>query len=171
MQSMEYATLTNHDGPRFMGIKSETVEIQSGGDEFLDRIAPLWRGLREHHARVSEHFSGQVAARPFEDRRRDLVSKAVKMKVDIACARGRDIGYCITTIDKENRGELDSLFIEEDYRRMGLGRRMAESALEWLRTEGARPIFLTVLAGNDKVMPFYESLGFFPRNIQMEFKA
>ena len=146
------------------------VEIQTGGREFLDRVAPLWRGLRAHHAGVSEHFSDQLASRSFEDRRRDLVSKAIKMKVDVACAGERDIGYCITTIDKENRGELDSLFIDEDYRRVGLGRRLAESAVEWLKAEGAHPIFLTVVVGNDEAVRFYETLGFYPRTVVMVYK-
>jgi hypothetical protein len=32
------------------------------------------------------------------------------------------IGYCISTIDK-NVGEIDSLFIEENYRKYGYGGR------------------------------------------------
>ena len=124
-------------------------------------------GLRAHHASVSEHFSDQLVSRPFEDRRRDLVSKAVKMKVDVACVGERDVGYCISTVDKENRGELDSLFIAPDYRRMGLGRQLAESAVVWLKAEGAHPIFLTVLVGNEEAVRFYETLGFFSRAIVM----
>ena len=149
---------------------NKNFEITTGGEELLDRIAPLWRGLREHHACVSEHFSDQLASRPFEDRRRDIASKAQKIRVDIARVERRDVGYCISTIDKDNRGELDSLFIEEDHRRMGLGRRLAKLSVEWLRAEGAGPIFLTVMVGNDSALPLYESLGFFSRTIVMVHK-
>jgi ribosomal protein S18 acetylase RimI-like enzyme len=150
--------------------KNDQVEILPGGFELLDRVAPLWRGLRAHHASVSVHFSDQVAARPFEDRRRDILSKADKIHIDIACVGERDIGYCIATMDKDSRGELDSMFIEPDCRRMGLGRRMAESALEWLKTKEAKPIILTVMVGNDEAERFWKSLGFYPRNIQLHLK-
>lgn len=58
------------------------------------------------------------------------------------------------------RCHIDSLFVAAAARRLGLGRRLVESASAWAREKGAEEILLTVWAGNSEGEAFYEALGF-----------
>ena len=44
------------------------------------------------------------------------------MRIDLAQDKinGILIGYCVSTISKDNQGEIDSIYIEEDYRNKNL---------------------------------------------------
>ncbi len=82
----------------------------------------------------------------------------------ILAARGDStIGYCICTISAEGDGEIDSIFVENGYRRSGIGEELMRRALAWLDAEGAKRKIVAVAAGNEAAIPFYESFGFMPR--------
>jgi len=55
---------------------------------------------------------------------------------------------------------LEDLFVEERARRTGLGRALAQAALERARARGARRIELDTDADNDAAIALYRSLGF-----------
>ena len=145
------------------------MEILSGGMELLDRIAPLWEELKRYHVEKSRYFSKDMKARRFEARKNDLTSKAKHLRVDIVIdsKEKNDIGYCISTINDSNRGEIDSIFIREPYRRHGLGKKLTEMALAWLDDQGVVDNSLYVASGNDEVINFYKIFGFYPRTIHL----
>ncbi|WP_408634775.1 GNAT family N-acetyltransferase [Paenibacillus zanthoxyli] len=62
-----------------------------------------------------------------------------------------------------NRGELDSIFVLQDYRGYGIGQELMTLSLDWLKTNSAKTIAISVLFGNDEALPFYEKFGFYPR--------
>ena len=145
------------------------TEIISGGPEFLDRIAPLWEKMKKYHVDKSTHFSKNMDSILFEERKNNLTSKAKHLRVDIVIntKEKHDIGYCISTIDDGNKGEIDSLFILDVYRRHGLGERLTENALDWFNDNGVVNILIYVASGNDEVINFYKNFGFYPRRIQL----
>ena len=55
---------------------------------------------------------------------------------------------------------LEDLFVDESARRQGLGRALAEAALDRARARGAKRIELDTDADNEAAMALYESLGF-----------
>lgn len=148
---------------------NEIIEILSGGPELLDRISPLWDELKKYHVEKSLHFSKEMNSKSYVARKKDLISKAKHLRVDIANypKEKRDIAYCISTIDNSNRGEIDSLFIVEPYRRQGIGRKLTEMAFAWLRNRGAVDNSIYVASGNEEVIDFYKTFGFYPRGIHL----
>ena len=147
----------------------ERIKILSGSSELLDRIAPLWEELNKHHMEKSIHFSEDFKMWQFESRKNDLISKAKHLRADIIIdlRENNDIGYCISTINESNMGEIDSLFIKVPYRRHGLGKKLTEMALEWLNNKGVVEKTIYVASGNDEVIDFYKTFDFYPRNIHL----
>ena len=148
---------------------TETIEFTSGSTELLDRISPLWEKIKAHHVRKSLHFSEEMNSKSFTARKKDLILKAKYLRVDIAIdsITKKDVGYCISTIDSNNRGEIDSLFIEEPFRKQGIGKKLTEMALTWLKSNNATDSSIFVAFGNEEVLDFYKSFGFYPRGIYL----
>ncbi len=151
---------------------NDSIKILSGGPELLDRVAPLWEEIKRYHVEKSLHFSKDLNSISFAERKRNLISKAKYLRVDIAnnLEIKKDVGYCISTIDNNNRGEIDSLYIDESHRRQGIGKQLTLKALAWLDKEGASDSAIMVAYGNEEVADFYKIFGFYPRNIQLSRK-
>ncbi len=147
------------------------VIYDAGGAELLDSVEPLWRQLIQHHSELSHHFSQEIASRTFKKRRRDLVSKSDKLRVELAKAQDELVGYSISTIDDTGVGEIDSMFVVEASRNEGVGDALMRSALDWLDSNGVLSKVLTVAIGNERVYSFYERYGFFPRDVVLEQKV
>ena len=147
----------------------DNFEIVSGGTELLDLVKPLWEQLNALHAEASEHFSKSYEEWTFEDRISGLLVKAAehRMNIDLAYDREheKNVGYCISTIDEGDIGEVDFIFIEEPYRGQGLGEALMESALQWLERHEVKEKIVAVAEGNEKVLDFYQRFEFYPRRI------
>ncbi len=76
---------------------------------------------------------------------------------------GKLAGYCISSITGGNRGELDSIFVLQDYRGSGIGQELMTLSLDWLKANSAKTITISVMFGNDEALPFYGKFGFYPR--------
>lgn len=59
-------------------------------------------------------------------------------------------------------GELYGIYIEPRLVKTGLGRRLFETAIDWLRGKGYASATLWVLEGNDRARRFYEAAGWSP---------
>lgn len=144
------------------------IDFQTGGEELLTRVGPLWEKLRDHHAACSAHFSALLAKRPFADRQADILHHAHGIRVDLAVHNGRDIAYCISTLSTRGHGEIDSLYVEADYRGFSLGETLARRGLAWMDDNHVTQRSISVVYGNEAVLSFYRRLGFYPRNIQLD---
>ena len=91
------------------------------------------------------------------------------MRVDIATDNGRNIGYCVSTV-KKNEGEIDSIFVDQDYRSAGIGRAFMVRALAWMDGQHVTVRRVAVAIGNEDALGFYEQFGFLPRQLLLEQK-
>src|SRR6185295_18452321 len=67
----------------------------TGGGELLDRIEPLWRELRAHHAHVSSTWRENLLTFTFDHRKADLLKKSPKgLLVLLAIDNDKPVGYC-----------------------------------------------------------------------------
>ena len=87
----------------------------------------------------------------------------------IICANEIDVGYCVLTFgfDLEFGGRqatVTDLYIVEDYRRLGLGRRAMEFMEAFCRNVGLAAIELQVESNNGQAPNFYHALGFQAHN-------
>jgi ribosomal protein S18 acetylase RimI-like enzyme len=147
------------------------VEYIKGAQESLYLIESLWQGSRTHHKNKSKHFAEIYANKRFQDRVNELTDDSkVAMRVDLVKDKDTEqyIGYCISTIDKEMIGEIDSLYVEKEYRKHGIGSQLMEKALEWLDKNKVKSKIVAVGDGNENVIDFYNHYGFHIRKIILE---
>jgi diamine N-acetyltransferase len=147
------------------------TELTIGGAELLSRIEPLWCELRDIHSSRSAHFSDMVKDMEFESRRLGLLGKSVggHILVQVLSLSGtpsqKDIAYCVSTVGLNGVAEIDSVYVEAGYRKMGLGGMLIKGALDWIDEHDVREVRTSVVWGNEEVLPFYERHGFYPRSI------
>jgi diamine N-acetyltransferase len=148
-------------------LKMSKINYIQGDKGMLDEIKSLWEDLNEQHRQLSPNFKEYYYKMTFEKRKSDLLKKVTrsKMRVDLAVdtATGQNVGYCVSSFDKEKTGEIESIFINEVYRGLGIGDSLMKKALSWMEEEGAVAKIVEVGAGNEQVFGFYARYGFFPR--------
>lgn len=147
----------------------EITYTAAGGPD-LDAIAPLWARLKSHHRAMAEHFQTQFDAVDWPARKAGLLRRAAGGGLHLDLARDGDtlVGYCVTTVDARKRAELESVFIEEGYRRRGIRAALVEKALAWMDAVGADRREVAIAAGNEEVLPFYRRFGFEVRAVVMQ---
>jgi len=142
------------------------------GTEGLDLIQPLWEKLNEHHRKKKTDFQNHYENFTFQERKEVLLGKALggDMRVDLAEERESEllVGYCVTTISSENEGEIDSIYVHEKYRSLGIGDKLMERSLDWLEKKGIKNKKVVVAAGNQEAISFYERYGFRHRFTTLE---
>ncbi len=119
----------------------------------------------------SSYFSNSINALTFQVRKNKLIKdKNLKVKIDLIKERknGLYIGYCISTINEELLGEIDSLFVEAEYRKYGLGDKLMNGALEWLDSNQVKTKIIGVAEGNENVLEFYKKYGFYKRSVILQ---
>ena len=67
-------------------------------------------------------------------------------------------------------GEIESLCLGEATRGKGLGRRLVEDHVAWMRARGCERIRVSVSHGHDSALGFYRKLGFRDRLSVLELK-
>ena len=88
-------------------------EFINGSRELIDLVQPLWEKLNKHHENSSDYFSDKFINLKFEVRKNKFITdEKLEVKIDLIKDKEKEIyiGYCISTINKELIGEIDSLF-------------------------------------------------------------
>ena len=140
------------------------IEYTSGDRSLLDRIAPLWEKTRAYHVACSTHFAADMAGWSFVERMKELPAV---VHVDMASDDKdmRCVGYCLSSINPERNGRVESLYVEDEYRGRGIGEALMRKALAWLREQEAQSTIIAVAAGNEEVIGFYARFGFYPKTV------
>lgn len=132
----------------------------------LDSIRQLWEKLNEHHRLRSLHHAHHFFSTTFDSRKSSLLDKAQKgvLRLDLAkdATTGEICGYCISTVNKEGQGEIESIFVEPEYRRHHIVDHFMKEALHWMDENSVVRRVIGVAAGNEEVFGFYSRFGFYP---------
>jgi GNAT superfamily N-acetyltransferase len=143
------------------------IEYSLRDGEGLELTDDLWRKLVKHHAEKSRYFSEAISRRTTEQRNRELRDRYRRddIRIDLAHdkATGKQVGYCVTTIDDNQEGEIQSIFVEDEYRRKGIGGTMMKKAIGWMDRRSVTRKIIAVAFGNEEVFPFYSRYSFYPR--------
>jgi len=143
------------------------IEFLDKNQNDLDIIQLLWEKLHAHHLAVSKYFKDSRSTITFEMRKKQLIEKSFQGKVRIDLARDAAtkeyIGYCVTSVDPEQQGEIESIYVEKDYRLSGIGDSLMTRALAWLETVTVKKTILGVAEGNEGVFAFYQRHNFYPK--------
>ncbi len=145
-----------------------TVSDQTG----LDQIKALWEGLNRCMGERSTYFKQHFAAMTWAKRKADLLEKAAKgiMRIDLAVdeATGQSVGYLVSSVNTKKMGEIESIFVCEAYRGLGIGDQLMKNALAWMDQNGSVEKIVEASVGNEQVFGFYGRYGFLPRLIQLK---
>jgi len=148
--------------------KNETpIKYLEKNQNELNIIGPLWEKLNAHHISLSKYWGKNRRATSFDMRKKQLLEKSQEGKLCIFLASDvntkKYIGYCVTTVDRENQGEIESIYVENDYRGLGIGDSLMIKALDWLKAMKVTKTILSVGDGNENVFAFYRRYNFYPR--------
>ena len=150
------------------------LEVEYGvlDPEKIDLIRPLWEKLNAHHARISSYFSEDLRVRRFQDRKSQLLRESKKLHFLLVTvpSNGSAVAYCIASLTPAGEGEIDSMFVDEEYRGSGIGTKLMQRALAWLDDCGATSKSVVALFENAAALGFYAHFGFYPRNISLSQK-
>jgi diamine N-acetyltransferase len=137
-----------------------TLTHAVGGAELLQELRPLWEALNRHHARLAPDLAAHLASFTFE-RRVSLLEGRAALRVDLLRdPQGAPAAYAFGSVDVHGRGDLESIYVSPEHRGQGHGRALVQQQIAWMRARGAKPIRVTVAAGNEQALPFYGEQGF-----------
>jgi ribosomal protein S18 acetylase RimI-like enzyme len=153
-------------------VHDNRIHYLQGDEKLLDDVRELWEALNEHHGKNSVHFKDFYGQFRFADRRADWLKHAQNGEMQvIICfdeATRQRVGYCISSLDHDLAGEIESIFVLPEYRGLGIGKELMRRTLQWLDEAGAAKVVVSVAAGNEQAFRFYEKFGFYPRRIMLE---
>jgi diamine N-acetyltransferase len=149
------------------------IKYIEGNEELIEDVGPLWKRLNKHHQGISSHFSYQIGQVTFTQRKSHWLNnlKSGKLRIDLAQVEDSSevVGYCVT-ISNADLGEIESIYVDEPFRRMGIGDSLVTRALNWLDLQSVKTKRVNVAVGNEQVLRFYSRYGFLPRAITLEQK-
>jgi ribosomal protein S18 acetylase RimI-like enzyme len=134
----------------------------------LDLIKELWEKLNSHHKARSKYFYQEYEKIVFEDRKKQLLTKVEEgnLRIDLAVDTDskKSVGYCVSSFSNRN-GEIDSIYVDENFRNMGIGDSLMRRALKWMDKKDVVNREIKLSTGNDDAIQFYSHYGFHPKHI------
>jgi len=146
------------------------IIFRHGDIAILDEIKELWEELNKHHLEKSPYFKHHFENYTFEKRKESIIKEAKngKILVIIAYDNNKKIGYIVSSV-KTNIGEIESIYIKEDYRKCHIGNILMEKSLDFLKSNDVKKIIIGVSYGNEEAFGFYEKFGFYPKVTVLQF--
>lgn len=145
------------------------IEYVTVGEQDIDSISFLWEKLKNHHITVAPFHSKYFSSMTWNVRKQLLLDKITEGHLLVDGARdtvtGKIIGYCISSVYSDKLGEINSIYIEKEYRRQGIGDNFMKKAMNWMDGIGVSKRIIGVATGNEDVLPFYARYGFYSRSI------
>jgi ribosomal protein S18 acetylase RimI-like enzyme len=157
-----------------MAIPREVSLEHSGGAvirpataQDIPEIVDVWGELAFHHAGLDRAFAPSL--RWQEEYRyfiRNLLGRDDALAV-VALWDNRIVGYAVGRVsllpgffEQRRRGYIHDVVTRDGYRRRGIGRRLVDVLLEWMRETDVSTVELTVAVRNEEAVAFWERIGF-----------
>ena len=142
-------------------------EVRPATVRDVPEIVAIWGELAFHHAQLDPAFT--PSSRWQEEYRhfiRGLLGRDDALAV-VGVDGDRVVGYAVGRIsvlpgffEQRRRGYIHDVVTREAYRLRGIGRRLVEALLDWLRESEVSAVELTVAVKNEEAVAFWTSLGF-----------
>lgn len=123
-------------------------------------------GFRELFIEYAESLGVDLCFQNFEEELRTLPGEYAAPRGCLLAVQidGAWAGCCalrpLDNVDYPNASEMKRLFVRPAYRRLGLGRMLAEAILDSARTMGYDCVLLDTLNDMESARALYEELGF-----------
>jgi GNAT superfamily N-acetyltransferase len=148
-------------------VESRDFTIRPGRRDDAAEAARLWmQSASEHTSHDPVYVTAPGAERVMRRFLADLTSSSHAFLFVAECEE-RTIGFVSgelressPTFSPKTWASVDDVFVEPDYRNLGVGRALVESVKSWAKERGADGVSLQVAAANERGRKFYEDLGF-----------
>lgn len=83
------------------------------------------------------------------------------------------IGYLVGHLNEQTElrpltvAEIESMYVEPEYRSGGIGAGLANQFLKWAERNSATRVAVSAFVANERAIAFYERLGFKPRMLTL----
>ena len=142
------------------------MEIKAINRDQIDTIKALWDALNAHHLLMSRDFKPFYKSFTFE-KGIETLRKRDRLIIYVAYEGNEPIGYCIASVD-DMVGEIDSIYIQKQYRRAGIGSELITQTLQWFEDQECETICVGIAQGNETALDFYRKFSFVERTIFMQ---
>jgi ribosomal protein S18 acetylase RimI-like enzyme len=151
-----------------LGVASDReFTIRSGRREDAAEAARLWmQSAKEHTAHDQIYATAPGAERVMRRFLADLAGSSHSF-LFIAESGDRTVGFISGELREgspafrqKTWASVDDVYVERDYRNLGVGRSLLQSVEAWAKEKGAHGISLQVAAANKRGRKFYDELGF-----------
>jgi GNAT superfamily N-acetyltransferase len=148
-------------------VENRNFIIRSGRREDAAEAARLWmRSAKEHTYHDPIYTTSPGAERVMRRFLADLTSSSHTF-LFVAEYDGLTIGFVSGELRESSPvfrsktwASVDDVFVEPDYRNLGVGGALLESVKAWAKERNADGVSLQVAAANERGRNFYEKLGF-----------
>ncbi|MBL1093372.1 MULTISPECIES: GNAT family N-acetyltransferase [Streptomyces] len=147
------------------------IDVLASSD--VDCLERLWKQLLVHHSRAAGHLTSLGAVRPPEDswrlRRGQYLEWLQEPLTAVLVARDGDrlLGYAVVRVVDapgswkwgDQVGVLETLVVDDEARGAGVGQVLLGTARERLAELGIQVMKISVIAGNEGAVRFYQREG------------
>ncbi len=137
--------------------------------ENISQIRSLWEELNKHHGQYSTYSKDRFKSFTFQ-KRLEMFEHKESFAVFAAKDKSNIVGYCIASVEG-NDGEIDSLYVNPQFRNKSIGDALLEEAEKWLNTKPIKTVYISVAEGNESVFNFYVKQGYHKSYTTFEKKA
>ncbi len=150
------------------------VEIRKATMDDFDKLFELKLESREE----AKHFNKKlVPIDKVSDRYALYLKKDLGSEwrvVFIAVEGGKIVGMALGKIFRsmyilghERTGYISNVYIKKGFRNKGLGKKLADSLIDWFKSKGCVALSLEVYESNKDAIDFYYKLGFKDHSVKM----
>ncbi len=145
----------------------ESPLIREANKKDIANLCTLWRKMMLFHENLDERFRFTKNAAREYSRHIANALHARNMRVFVAEMNGEIIGYIFGEVQERSPifpvgrfGFVSDIYVTEEWRRKGVGRRLFYKMREWMLKESITAIELLAAERNPHSVAFWESLGF-----------
>ena len=136
----------------------------------LPELIKLWKGQYKYHHNLDSIYYVSTSS-PLRKKFREYLEKAInknRPNILVARKRGKLVGFITYEVTKadyfdtniEKYGEVIELFVSENYRKKGVGKKLLQGAEAYFRQNGIEWIELQVSTFNRNAISAYKHLDY-----------
>jgi GNAT superfamily N-acetyltransferase len=158
-------------------MENDALVYLTVNDDQIELCRDLCNNLMAFQASKASIGRERLAAMTFENRMVPSVRDASDNHIVVVMAGNHPVAYAYSSISRTNKfppgflepaavvkshiGLINNFFIEEEFRSFGIGSRLFDGSVNWLRAyPDVDDIFVFVSNGNDEAREFYKRKGF-----------
>jgi len=143
------------------------LKIRAAVEEDLPKLGELWSDFMTYNAAFNDSFKTNKKARGIFMSEMTERNQNPDCRLAVAESDGDLVGFCYSYISLKPKyfkldkfGFIGDLFVRDEFRRNGIGRKLVDDAFDFFRRRKIKQIELLVAIKNVNTIKFWEAVGF-----------